>query len=162
MKEPEKKLRSWGGWKKGLETSCLNCDLASWGDDRGTEGRCAWGEGGLLFEAPTWVEEYTRLERAFDDWSLATIDTRRPYINCNGWLPSDKDYKGDDRLYSRYGRRYDDDESLGNAQVSVDDPNDEDSDTEYVIKTVKNKEYAIRIPEKSKGEADGVGNGEAE
>ena len=107
---------------------------------------------------PAWLVEFGQYENAFfqNGVDKSKIWKERPYINCDGWHPLEKDYatvewkKDYDRSLEVYGRRYDDDQTVGNVQVATDEDHDKvvSSDKRLQFTDVSGKSWVILIPKK--------------
>ena len=147
-----------------LDKSCLNCELANWESTLGKDkGSCNFEESiGMDASVPAWLVEFGQYENAFfqNGVDKSKIWKERPYINCDGWHPLEKDYatvefeKDYDRSLDVYGRRYDDDQTVGNAQVATDFESYEghdrqvSSDKRLEFTDVSGKSWVILIPKK--------------
>ena len=161
-----------------LDKSCLNCREAYWDtiDSRPSQGKSNLPDSGKERELetgecsfnecipytssmPIWLEELGEYEDTWvqDGVNKSYISKKRPYINCRAWQPRSDNYDntGWKEEYPRpmalYGRRYDDDDTVGNVQVSPEaegDIHDVKSDKVLNFTTVTGKEYVILIPKK--------------
>ena len=142
-----------------LDKSCLNCELANWEGTLKDKGYCNFEESiGMDASVPAWLVEFGQYENAFfqNGVDKSKIWKERPYINCDGWHPLDKDYatvewkKDYDRGLEVYGRRYDDDQTVGNVQVATDEDHDKvvSSDKRLQFTDVSGKSWVILIPKK--------------
>ena len=161
-----------------LDQSCLTCSHAQWNDEDDRKhpracspdgdnldkdkGYCGFDECiPMSASVPTWLDDFNNFE---DNWLqnkilYSTIWKERPYINCNGWQPRGKDYDhtgcpDKTRYLVVYGRRYDDDHTVGDVQVSPEERYDDDhevkSDKVLNFTTVTGTKYVILIPKKLK------------
>ena len=142
-----------------LDKSCLNCELANWKGTLEDKGFCNFEESiGMDASVPAWLVEFGQYEDAFfqNGVDKSKIWKERPYINCDGWHPLDKDYatvewkKDYDRSLEVYGRRYDDDQTVGNVQVATGEDHDKvvSSDKRLQFTDVSGKSWVILIPKK--------------
>ena len=132
-----------------LDKSCLNCELANWESTLKDKGSCNFEESiGMDASVPAWLVEF--------GVDKSKIWKERPYIDCDGWHPLEKDYatveweKDYDRSLDVYGRRYDDDQTVGNVQVATDEDHDKvvSSDKRLQFTDVSGKSWVILIPKK--------------
>ena len=149
-----------------LDHSCLNCDMANWESTLEDKGRCVFEECiPMSASTPIWLDEFGEYD---DCWEQNGVDKsliwkERPYINCGGWQPRSQDYdhtgwpNKESRSLLIYGRRYDDDKTVGNAQIDYEERCEgEDtyrsikSDKTLEFKSVTGEEYIILIPKKLK------------
>ena len=142
-----------------LDKSCLNCELANLKGTLKDKGYCNFEESiGMDASVPAWLVEFGQYENAFfqNGVDKSKIWKERPYINCDGWHPLAKDYatvewkKDYDRSLEVYGRRYDDDQTVGNVQVATDEDHDKvvSSDKRLQFTDVSGKSWVILIPKK--------------
>ena len=163
--------------KNPVNQSCLNCSHAQWNDEDDYKHPRACSEDGENFDkdkgycefdecipmsasVPTWLDNFNTYEDCWLQNGIlkSTIWKKRPYINCNGWQPCSGDYEHTGwtekygRLLEVYGRRYDDDDTVGNVQVSPEMQYDDDhgvkSDKVLNFTTVTGTKYVILIPKK--------------
>jgi len=149
-----------------LDHSCLNCAMATWESPLEDKGRCVFEECiPMSSSTPTWLDEFGEYD---DCWEQNGVDKsliwkERPYINCGGWQPRSQDYdhtgwpNKESRSLLVYGRRYDDDKTVGNAQIDYEERCEgEDtyhsikSDKTLEFKSVTGEEFVILIPKKLK------------
>ena len=142
-----------------LDKSCLNCELANWKGTLEDKEFCNFEESiGMDASVPAWLVEFGQYEDAYfqNGVDKSKIWKERPYINCDGWHPLDKDYatvewkKDYDRSLEVYGRRYDDDQTVGNVQVATGEDHDKvvSSDKRLQFTDVSGKSWVILIPKK--------------
>jgi hypothetical protein len=147
--------------KNLLEKSCLNCELANWEGTLEDKGYCNFDESiGRNACAPAWLVEFGQYDNSFfqNGEDKSKIWKERPYLDCDGWQPIDKDYAtvewtknyNRDRGLEVYGRRYDDDKTVGNVQVATEEDHDKlvSSDKKLQFTDVSGKPWVILIPKK--------------